>query len=174
GSNSTRARLRSCGRESNANPVARPIPSRPESASCTSRRAAVKEATMSLRFGTLIALLSAVVLLIAGTATPAQAASPDAGRSPALGGAGDIPEPGIQGDVPGGPGTANYSCGLALLGQLPRTGIIQGAGTCAYIRSGPAIVVVDVSNPANPVEVGSVPTFGGSESMRAVVTPERA
>src|SRR5262245_8957654 len=129
---------------------------------------------MSSRFMTRIVFPSLIVLMIAGTAMTAQAISPAAGGSPALCGAGDIPEPGIQGDVPGGAGTANYNCGLQLLGQLPRTGIIQGAGTCAYIRSGANIVVVDLSNPANPVEVGSVPGFGTSESMRAIVTNERA
>lgn len=129
---------------------------------------------MSTR-STQIALASVIVLLIAGTATTAQAVNPNkTGKSPAVCSGSDIPEPGIQGDVPGGPGTANYNCGLAPVGQLPRTGFVQGAGQCAYIRSGANIFVVDVSNPASPVEVGSVPTIGGSESMRAVVTAERA
>lgn len=130
---------------------------------------------MSLRFMLKVAFPSLIVLMIAGTATTAQAVNPNkTGKSPAVCGGGDIPEPGIQGDVPGGPGTANYNCGLSLVGQLPRTGLVQGNGSCAYIRSGANIVVVDVSNPAAPVEVGTVPTFGGSESMRAVVTDERA
>src|SRR5215831_3524919 len=111
---------------------------------------------MSLRLCTRIVFASLIVFVIAGSAM-AQVSpffNVNSPMSPALCGAGDTPEPGIQGAVPGGAGTANYNCGLAQLGGLPRTGIIQGAGTCAYIRSGANIVVVDVSDPANPVEVG--------------------
>src|SRR5262245_10919607 len=96
--------------------------------SCTSHRAAVRESTMLLRFRIKIALPWVIVLLVAGTTMPGQATARDSGISPALCGPGDNPEPGIQGDVPGGPGTANYNCGLTLVGQLPRTGVIQGAG----------------------------------------------
>ena len=51
---------------------------------------------------------------------------------------------------------------------------MQGAGHCAYVRSGGRIWVIDVSDPTNPTEIGSVPAFGASESMRAVVNDERA
>ena len=128
------------------------------------------------RFRTTIVLPTVVALLLLGAMTPARAqgtGSASEGRSPARCGSGDVPEPGIQGDVPVG-ATANYHCGLTLLGELPRIGNVQGAGTCAYIRSGGQIYVVDVTDPTKPVEVGSVPAFGGSETMRAVVTDTRA
>jgi len=126
---------------------------------------------MSLRFRTKIALPSVIVLLVAGTAMPGQAAP---GSSPALCGPTDIPEPGIQGDVPGG-GPANYNCGLALRSELAGGGAVQGAGHCAYQRRpGQMIRVIDVSNPETPLEVGSVQTFGGSETLRAVVNADRA
>ncbi len=127
---------------------------------------------MSLRFRTKIGFASVIVLLVAGTAMPGQTA-PATGISPALCGPGDNPEPGIQGEVPAGQ-TANYHCGLTQLGQLPRVGNVQGAGQCAYVRTGSNVFVVDVSDPTNPVEVTSVPVLSGSETMRAVVTPERA
>src|SRR5262245_33667313 len=106
-----------------------------------------------------------VALLCIGAPTPGQAAGADQGRSPALCGQGDAPEPGIQGDVPAG-ATANYNCGVRLVGQLPRMGNVQGVGTCAYVRSRGEVFVVDVSDPANPREVGSIPVRSGSESMR--------
>jgi hypothetical protein len=83
-------------------------------------------------------------------------------------------EPGIQGNVPAGQ-TANYNCGVRLVGQLPRVGNVQGTGTCAYVRSRDGQVhVIDVRDPARPVEVASVPVHSGSETMRVVVNPERA
>ena len=124
-----------------------------------------------------VACAAVIALLLVGTT----AAGHDEGRhhdrdkgiSPALCGQGDIPEPGIQGEVPAGQ-TANYNCGLKLVGQLPRSGNVQGSGQCAYVRSGSNVFVIDVSDPAKPVEVGSVPVQSGSETMRAVVTRERA
>jgi hypothetical protein len=130
---------------------------------------------MSLPFKIKIAFASVSVLLLAGMAMPEH----DDGRrnkpgiSPALCGSGDLPEPGIQGEVPAGQ-TANYNCGLKLVGQLTRSGNVQGAGQCAYVRSGSTVFIIDVSNPAKPVEVGSVPVQSGSETMRTVITRERA
>ena len=137
-----------------------------------------------MRFRTKIASLFGVVLLVAGTAMPGQATGffHDTGVSPALCGPGDIPEPGIQGEVPLG-ATPNYNCGVKLVGQLPGGGAVQGNGTCAYRRngagiSGGTIDVIDVSDPTNPVVVQSVPWTsppgGGSETMRAVVASDRA
>lgn len=130
---------------------------------------------MSLRVRTKMVLPSVLVLLVLGAAMPGEATHhrDDTGRSPALCGPDDNPEPGIQGDVPAGE-TANYGCGLTLLAELPRVGTLQGAGHCAYVRSAGRIWVIDVSDPTNPTEVGDVPAFGGSETMRAVVTDERA
>src|SRR5262245_56559091 len=122
-----------------------------------------------------IAFASVIVLLLAGTAmrTHAQGPANKKGMSPALCGPGDMQEPGIQGEVPAGQ-KANYNCGLKLVGELPRSGNVQGVGTCAYVRSGNNVFVVDVSSPAKPVEAGSVPVKGGSETMRAVVAKDRA
>jgi len=121
----------------------------------------------------LLTTLCLAMLPVAGAETPGFAAGNGAGRSPALCGPDDLREPGVQGDVPAG-ATANYNCGLTLLGQIPRAGVMQGAGHCAYVRSGSTIWVIDVSDPANPTEIGSVPAFGSSETMRAVVNSERA
>jgi hypothetical protein len=130
---------------------------------------------MSLPFKIKIAFASFVMLLLGGIAMPSHADGRrhNPGISPALCGPGDIPEPGIQGEVPAGQ-TANYNCGLKLVGQLARSGNVQGAGQCAYVRSGSNVFVIDVSDPTKPVEVGSVPVQSGSETMRAVVTSERA
>ena len=115
------------------------------------------------------------IVFLADTAMPGQGTSPGAskGVSPALCGPGDVREPGIQGDVPAGQ-TANYNCGVTRVGQLPRTGAVQGFGTCAYVRSGPRVYVIDVSDPARPVETTSVPVQSGSESMRVVVNGTRS
>jgi hypothetical protein len=124
-----------------------------------------------------IACASIIVLVIAGMAMPAHADGrrhhQNKGISPALCGPDDIREPGIQGEVPAGQ-TANYNCGLKLVGQLPRAGNVQGAGQCAYVRSGSNVFVIDVSDPTKPVEVGSVPVQSGSETMRTVVARDRA
>src|ERR1700741_5312295 len=67
-------------------------------------------------------------------AAPAPAQRHDGGVSPALCGAGDAREPGIQGEVPAGQ-TANYNCGVKLVGQLPIVGNVAGAGKCVYVRA---------------------------------------
>jgi len=130
---------------------------------------------MSLHAKIRTAFASGIALLLAGMAMPGQAADGDhqTGISPALCGRGDIKEPGIQGDVPPGQ-TANYNCGVKLLGQLPLIGNVQGAGKCAYVRSKGEVHVIDVSKPAKPEEVTSVPVQSGSETMRVVVTEKRS
>ena len=60
------------------------------------------------------------------------------------------------------------------LASSPGVGNVQGVGKCAYVRSGGNVFVIDVSDPAKPVEVMSVPVQSGSETMRAVVTDKRA
>jgi len=114
------------------------------------------------------------MLLAPCTATLTHAGhTPSNGQSPALCGPTDIREPGIQGDVPAGT-TPNYNCGLTKVGELPVVGAVQGAGKCAYVRSGSQVFVVDVTDPTNPAAIKSVPVLSGSETMRAVVTDERA
>ncbi|WP_165912289.1 hypothetical protein [Novosphingobium sp. PhB165] len=114
---------------------------------------------------------------------PAKAAqeSPRAGFSPALCGSGDVREPDIQGNVPKGQ-TAAYNCGVTRIGELPIVGVVQGYGMCAYVRTGSdmgnnrggEVHVIDVRNPSKPVEVGRVPVKMASETMRVMVTKERA
>lgn len=137
---------------------------------------------MSFRHWTRIALPSLTLLLLAGTALPGEATGfrhRDTGVSPARCGPGDVPEPGIQGDVPPGT-TPSWNCGVSLVGQIPGTpsSAVQGYGTCAYQRSGLSINVIDVSDPANPYVFQSVPwsrpTGGGSETMRVAVADDRA
>lgn len=121
------------------------------------------------------ALPLAAVLGAATASAQVPGKAPVKGASPALCGKGDIREPGIQGEVPAGQ-TANYNCGVKLLGKLPRTGKVQGGGSCAYVRplGSNEVFVIDVRNPAKPVEVRSVPVKGVSETMRTMVTKDRA
>jgi len=125
------------------------------------------------RAAALLAAVCLTTLPIPGTDTTGHAAESDSGRSPALCGPNDTREPGIQGDVPAG-ATADYNCGLTLVGEIPKTGVMQAAGHCAYVASGASISVIDVSDPANPTEIGTVPTYGASETMRAVVNSQRS
>lgn len=137
---------------------------------------------MSLK--TFISVASAAALPIAGmatlqsgTASFGQAGRPAAvkGASPALCGPGDMPEPGIQGDVPAGVRTGSYNCGVRLVGQIPQlSGTVQGIGKCAYVRTGRVVNVIDVSDPAKPVNVRNVPYLWGSESFRIAVAKDRA
>lgn len=96
------------------------------------------------------------------------------GISPALCGRGDRPEPGIQGNVPAGLKDWQYNCGVRLVGKLQRVGSVQGYGKCAYVRERDTVYVIDVSNPAKPAEVGSIPVKYASETMRVTVTKDRA
>lgn len=126
-----------------------------------------------------VGLATVAASAVAGSAPPPASM---AGLSPALCGRGDLREPGIQGEVPAGQ-TAYYNCGVRLIGQLPVVGSVAATGTCAYVRArgiGPTpeegrITVIDVRNPAKPVVVGApLPTKNGSESLRLVVTADRA
>lgn len=132
--------------------------------------------------------LAGVVVLLAARAIPAQ----QNGRSPALCSPFDMPETGIQGEIPSadqssGRAAAGYNCGLALLGEAASSSTaVQGAGHCAYVRIGGGmtsggaplpnvqIKVIDLSDPTAPTEVRTLQTASGSETMRALVTGERA
>jgi hypothetical protein len=118
---------------------------------------------------------AAIALLLVALATFAQGADNPHGKgiSPAQCDPRDTPEPGIQGEVPAGQ-TANYNCGVKLVGQLDRGGNVQGVGQCAYIRNAGNVYVIDMRNPAKPVEVASVPVKSGSETLRVVATDKRS
>lgn len=131
------------------------------------------------RNSTRIAVFS--LLLAAAVPLPAQAQTA-AGVSPALCGRGDIREPGIQGEVPAGE-QPSYNCGVRLIGQLPISGNVQVAGNCAFVRPRDAggsqnaatMVVIDISDPANPLQVGEpIAVHNSTETFRVVVTAERA
>ena len=133
---------------------------------------------MSLRLKIAFSFAFAFVIAVLAGGSLSQAAaapSPAAGISPALCGPGDAKEPGLQGDVPAGLTQWQYNCGVRLVGQLPLVGNVQGVGTCAYVRTRDSMVhVIDVSDPAKPKEVKSVPVKYASETMRVVVNKERA
>lgn len=149
-------------------------------------------------------LIGAVLVFGAlGSPQPAAAQTVAKGPSPALCGRGDVREPGIQGEVPAGVTDWKYNCGVRLIGQLPLRGNVQGVGKCAYVRvsaprtrptiPGPGVEitpgrggtfdrdavtatihVIDVSNPARPREVRTVPVKYASETFRVVANRERA
>ncbi|MEW6168047.1 MAG: hypothetical protein AB1651_10170 [Pseudomonadota bacterium] len=80
---------------------------------------------MQINFMTAIARsMGALVLLAAAWQPLAHAQAPDPSTSPALCGASDTQEAGIQGDV--NSGTVN--CGLTLLVSVPGGGSVQGSG----------------------------------------------
>jgi hypothetical protein len=118
-------------------------------------------------------------------------------------GAADLPETGIQGDVPkadqtSGRAEQGYNCGLALVGHTTldaggRDGSSNGnmawAGHCAYVagpgalqgepspKPGDGVAVVDVTDPTHPQHVATLRSPGSTaamETIHAVVTKDRA
>jgi hypothetical protein len=145
---------------------------------------------------------SAAVLVDARAETPLLN-EPVAHGQAGLCGPGDLPETGIQGDVPkadqdSGRAEQGYNCGLSLVGHAvldadgrTPTGNanMAWAGDCAYVAGrgtlfgdpqptpGDGVAVVDVSDPTNPVHVRTLRTPGAvatSETLHAVETPERS
>jgi len=103
-------------------------------------------------------------------------------------GARDLPETGIQGDVPrvdqlDGRAEQGYNCGLDVVGHTSlgdRGGNANMAwsGTCAYVAGeGDGIAVVDVSDPRRPRQVGTLHGYGSDltiETLNAWTGPNRA
>jgi hypothetical protein len=114
-------------------------------------------------------------LLAAALMPIARADQPDANKSPAVCGPGDVAEPGIQGDVPKGT-TPDWNCGITAVGFLPgQSGPLTRAGDCAYMGGtlGGGVSVIDVSDPSAPEVVKVLPT-SSRENLAAVVTEDRA
>ncbi|MBI1299827.1 hypothetical protein GC175_33295 [bacterium] len=65
--------------------------------------------------------------------------------------------------------------GHTALGSIGWHGGLALAGDCAYVgnrRSG-AVTIVDIGNPANPVEIGRIPFRRGSQPVEVRTLPER-
>ena len=125
----------------------------------------------------IVLAVSAAVLIPAGSPASGAPSSP-ATASPALCSAGDVPEKGIQGDVPPSGGVV---CGLRLLSDFAGGGSAGASGHCAYIRlpgtlpyTGRVIRAFNISNPLKPIQTDEVPAVGGSESMRVATVGSRA
>jgi hypothetical protein len=154
-------------------------------------------------------VLGAALGLVLSQAGPfdARAADPPIGGVVAVQdarcGPDDLPETGIQGDVPkadqtSGRAERGYNCGLALVGHTTldaggRRGDANGnmawAGHCAYVAGpgaifgnpspapGDGVAVVDVSNPRAPRHVATLRSPGSQaamETINAVQTRDRA
>jgi hypothetical protein len=100
------------------------------------------------------------------------AAAPKCGRA-------DLPETGLQGDVPradqlSGRAMQGYNCGVALVGHSDLGGTgghanMAWAGDCAYVASsGQGISVVDVSDPRNPTLVSTLHGSGSDFTLETI------
>jgi hypothetical protein len=118
-------------------------------------------------------------------------------------GKGDLPETGIQGDVPkadqtSGRAERGYNCGLALVGHATldaggrapdSNGNMAWSGHCAYVAgpgavfgdpdpaAGDGVAVVDVADPRSPRHVATLRSPGSKaamETINAVTTRDRA
>jgi len=144
------------------------------------------------------------VLVVAGSLLAFAAVGvPDADAgAPPYCGPRDLPETGIQGDVPAADQTSGraelgYNCGLALVGHHPLTagGRATGnanmawAGDCAYVSGAGAVfgrgtpsetggvAVVDVSDPTRPRHRANLRSPGAAltfETLHAVEAPGRS
>ena len=127
--------------------------------------------------------LAVLVGLLAPFVVP-EVAGP-ASATATLCGAEDLPETGLQGDVPladqlSGRADEGYNCGLALVGysSLGRRGgnaNMAWSGDCAYI-AGAGVAVVDVRDPLHPTHVRTLHTGGSQasvETIHAVDAPDR-
>lgn len=128
----------------------------------------------------LVRVAVVVVLLVAGALPAARASS--AGQSPALCGAQDTRETGVQGDVPradqlSGRAEQGYNCGLAVVGHSDLNGLgatdLAWAGRCAFVKTvSGSLVTLDVSDPANPTITDTKATNGVAENIYARTTAD--
>jgi hypothetical protein len=145
-------------------------------------------------------VVTAMVTWLAPVGTPEAGAAPD--PPPAACGTRDLPETGLQGDVPradqeSGRAEQGYNCGLTLVGhaaldeggRTTSNANMAWAGDCAYVSGsgavfgrgtaspGGGVAVVDVRDPADPQHVRTLQTPGAAlafETLHAVETADRA
>ena len=118
-----------------------------------------------------------VAVAAALMASGLHAAVADDGGRASLCGANDLPETGVQGDVPladqlSGRAELGYNCGLALVGYEPlgrrgSNGNMAWVDDCAYI-AGDGVAVVDVSDPANPRHVDTLHGPGSDDTLETI------
>ena len=93
----------------------------------------------------------------------------------------DLPETGLQGEVPlrdqlSGRANKGYNCGLALVGQTFLKGIpanMAWAGHCAYVATvGEGVNVVDVSDPQHPRRTAVLNGPGATLAMETIAARE--
>jgi hypothetical protein len=120
-----------------------------------------------------LVVVGALVLgLLVVPVTNSDAAAPKCGQL-------DLPETGLQGDVPradqvSGRAMQGYNCGVALVGHTDLGGTgghanMAWAGDCAYVASsGQGIAVVDVRDPANPKLVQTLHGSGSDFTLETI------
>jgi hypothetical protein len=117
-------------------------------------------------------VVALVVGLLVVPVTSSNAAAPRCGRL-------DLPETGLQGDVPradqlSGRAMQGYNCGVALVGHTDLGGHgghanMAWAGNCAYVASaGQGISVVDVSDPRQPTLVSTLHGNGSDLTLETI------
>jgi hypothetical protein len=120
----------------------------------------------------LVVVAALVLGLLVVPVSDSNAAAPKCGRF-------DLPETGLQGDVPradqlSGRAMQGYNCGVALVGHSDLGGTgghanMAWAGDCAYVASsGQGISVVDVSDPRNPTLVSTLHGNGSDFTLETI------
>jgi hypothetical protein len=113
--------------------------------------------------------------VVAGPSAPSTAASAS-GCGPL-----DLPETGLQGEVPlrdqlSGRAAHGYNCGLALVGHVALSGAaanLAWAGHCAYVAStGSGINVVDVGDPQHPKVTTTLHGPGSDLSIETIAAKQ--
>ena len=119
----------------------------------------------------------AVALVAGALALPAGRADARANAC----GRNDLPETGLQGEVPlrdqlSGRANKGYNCGLALVGHTSLKGIgvnMAWAGHCAYVATlGEGVNVVDVSDPQHPKRTEVLHGPGSNFAMETIAAKQ--
>src|SRR5262249_5144408 len=121
--------------------------------------------------------LAFVAGFVAVPAAPTTAAAATASGCGKL----DLPETGLQGEVPpadqvSGRAAHGYNCGLALVGHVSLSGAsanMAWAGHCAYVAStGSGINVVDVADPQHPAVTTTLHGPGSDLSIETIAAKQ--